>query len=383
VQPASGEIVASLHEARFYETLGGLAVRCTLCPHDCRIRDGGRGACGVRFNDGGALYTLVYDRVVTREIDPIEKKPLFHFFPGSRAYSIATVGCNLRCAFCQNWELSQWPRLMLPRTKSLAEDRAAPGPAAPRLPALAPAVMGDPLAPRQIVDLAVAAGCHSIAYTYTEPTVFYELAHDTAVLARERGLKNVFVTNGFISEAPLRELAPVLDAANVDLKFFKPESYRKVSRARIEPILAAIRLYRELGVWVEVTTLLIPGLNDSDDELSGIAGFLRSVGPDVPWHLSRFFPTYKMSDRAVTPVETLRRAAEIGSSAGLRHVYLGNLANAEGESTFCHACRSLLIERHGFHVLENRVVGERCPSCGTRVDGIGMSRTVEQAGLCH
>ncbi len=364
--------MASLHEARFYEHLGAGAVRCTLCPHGCRIRDRSRGACGVRFNEAGTLYTLVYDRVVTREVDPIEKKPLFHFFPGSRAYSIATVGCNLRCSFCQNWELSQWPRLMLPRTTE-ADDRGGPRPAAPRLTELASAVMGEPLSPRQVVDLAITAGCQSIAYTYTEPTIFYELAYDTAVLARERGLKNVFVTNGFISEAPLRALAAVLDAANVDLKFFKTESYRKVSRARLEPILAAIRLYRELGVWVEVTTLVIPGVNDADDELSAIAEFLRGIGPEVPWHLSRFYPTYRMTDRPATPAETLRRAAQIGSSAGLRHVYLGNLASAEGESTFCHRCKSLLIERHGFDVVENRVVHERCPACGAREDGVGMS----------
>ena len=363
----------SLHEAMFYEKLEGHEVLCTLCPHDCRIRDGGRGACGVRFNDRGSLYTVVYDKVVSRQIDPVEKKPLFHFFPGSSAYSIATVGCNMRCSFCQNWVVSQWPKEMLP--KSLDEDArlAAKEPVCPQLAALDDAVVGERITPEQIVGAALATGCRSIAYTYTEPTVFYELAHDTAVLARERGVKNIFVTNGFISEAPLRELATVLDAANVDLKFFKPESYRRISRARLDPILAAIRLYRELGIWVEVTTLVIPGVNDSDEELRGIAEFLRSVGPEVPWHVSQFYPAYKMTDRPPTPVTTLRRALEIGRAAGLRYVYEGNVPGEEGESTYCHRCKAVLIERHGFFLLQNRVANGGCPTCGAKVDGVGMS----------
>ncbi len=365
--------MAPLHEAMFYEKRAGGDVLCTLCPHDCHIGDGRRGACGVRFNDGGKLYTLVYDRIVSREIDPVEKKPLFHFFPGSRAYSIATVGCNLRCSFCQNWEISQWPKEMLPRSLGEAGKLEAKEMVCPQLASAQDMVIGEHVTPQQIVALALSAGCSSIAYTYTEPTIFYELAHDTAALAREEGLKNIFVTNGFISEAPLRKIATLLDAANVDLKFLKPESYRRISRARLAPILQAIRLYRELGVWVEVTTLVIPGVNDSEAELRGIAEFVRSVGPEVPWHVSQFYPAYKMLDRPVTPEATLRRAVAIGKATGLRYVYEGNVPGEPGENTSCYACKALLIERHGFCVRSNRIASGCCPDCGTKVDGVGMS----------
>jgi pyruvate formate lyase activating enzyme len=363
----------SPHEAMFYEKLAGKEVLCTLCPHDCRIHTGGRGACGVRFNDRGTLYTVVYDKVISRQIDPIEKKPLFHFLPGTRCYSIATVGCNLRCAFCQNWDISQWPREELPRSLDESGMLAAKEPVCPQLATLDDAVVGDKVTPPEIVEAALASGCRSIAFTYTEPTIFFELAYDTAVLARARGLRTIFVTNGFISEAPLRKLAKVLDAANVDLKFFRPESYKKISRARLEPILAAIRLYRELGVWLEVTTLVIPALNDSEEELRGIASFVRSVGPEVPWHVSAFHPAHEMLDRGPTPVGTLRRAVEIGRAAGLRHVYEGNVPGDGGEDTRCHRCRAQLVERIGFRVRSNRVVGGACPDCHERVDGVEMS----------
>jgi len=365
--------MTALHEASFYEQRPDNEVRCTLCPHDCHVRAGGRGACGVRFNVRGRLYTLVYDRVVSRGIDPIEKKPLFHFLPGSRAYSIATVGCNLRCSFCQNWTVSQWPKDHLPRTLDEHGGREPTEIVCPQLAAAAGAVLGEEVTPDEIVERAVASGCRSIAYTYTEPTVFYELAHDTAVRARARGLKNVFVTNGFTSEAPLREIATVLDAVNVDLKFFDPESYRRISRARLEPILDAIRLYHALGVWLEVTTLVIPGVNDSEDELRRIAEFVRSVGPEVPWHVSQFYPAYKMLDLPSTPLETLHRAARIGRAAGLRYVYEGNVPGSDGEMTRCHLCNTLLVERYGFHVLRNGIVNGCCPACGTKVDGVEMS----------
>ncbi len=366
--------MTALHEARHYRRLEGGAVLCTLCPHDCRVRVGGRGACGVRYNHGGRLFTLVYDKVVSRAVDPIEKKPLFHFLPGSRVYSVATVGCNLRCAFCQNWEISQWPRDRLP--KHLDED---PGrgdgtdTVCPQLEALEHEIVGEAVTPEQIVASARATGCKSIAYTYTEPTIFYELAYDTAVLARKAGLANVFVTNGFTGQAAVREIAPVLDAANVDLKFFSPESYRRVSRARLEPVLDTIRLYRELGVWVEVTTLVVPGLNDSDGELRQIAEFVASVGPEVPWHISQFYPAWRMADRPVTPVATLRRAADIGRAAGLRYVYEGNVPGEKGESTYCYDCGALLIDRYGFRVRWNRVVRSKCPDCGSIIDGVGLS----------
>jgi len=366
--------LSASHEAWFYEKRPGNEVLCTLCPHDCHIRDGGRGVCAVRYNHQGTLFTVVYDKVISRHIDPIEKKPFYHFMPGSRSYSIATVGCNLRCAFCQNWEISQWPKDRLPHGLDEAGNATTKELVCPQLAEIEREVMGEHVTPEEIVRQALASGCSSIAYTYTEPTIFYELAYDTAVLARAKGLKNLFVTNGFISEAPLRKLAPVLDAADVDLKFFKPESYRRISRARLEPILEAIRLYRELGVWVEVTTLVIPGINDSDAELAGIAEFIHSVGPEVPWHVSQFYPGWKMLERPVTPVATLRRAADIGRKAGLRHVYEGNVPGEPGENTHCHQCRALLIERFGFYVRKNLVVKGCCPECGTRVDGVGMSR---------
>jgi pyruvate formate lyase activating enzyme len=364
--------MSDLHEARFYEPLPDGRVLCTLCPHDCHIHEGGRGACSVRYNHKGKLYTLVYDKLVAREVNPIEKKPLFHFHPGSHAYSISTVGCNLRCTFCQNWQISQWPRIHLPQ--HLAESGAeAPDPICPQLAAVELRIVGEQVTPETIADAAQAAGCASISYTFTEPTIFYELAFDTAVLARRRGLLNTFVSNGFISEAPLRELATVLDGINVDLKFFSEESYRRISRARLQPILDAIRLYHELGVWVEVTTLVIPGINDSDEELTGIASFIRSVGAEVPWHVTGFYPAYRMLDREPTGGAVLRRARRIGLSEGLRYVYEGNIPGEGGENTWCYQCNALLIERYGFAVTQNRIRKGACPDCGARIDGVGMS----------
>jgi pyruvate formate lyase activating enzyme len=362
-----------LHEARFYEALPDKRVLCTLCPHDCRIKQGGRGACGVRYNENGTLYTLVYDRVVSRSLEPVEKKPLYHFYPGSIAYSIATVGCNLRCAYCQNWDISQWPKEHLARHLTPTGEEETREPVCPQLVEMGRAIPGERVSPKGIVEAALEAGATSIAYTYTEPTIFYELAYETAVLARENGLKNIFVTSGYISEAPLRELATVLDAANIDLKFFNEQSYRRISRVRMQPILDAIRLYHELGVWVEVTTLVIPGVNDSDEELNAIAEFVHSVAAEVPWHISQFYPAHKMLDRPVTPVETLRRAGEIGRSAGLRYVYEGNVPGEKGENTYCHRCNALLIDRYGFHVRSNRISAGSCPDCGVPIDGIGMS----------
>ena len=361
-----------MREARFYQTLDRKRVLCTLCPHDCRIADGSRGACSVRYNHGGKLYTLVYDKVVAREVNPIEKKPLFHFHPGSYAYSISTVGCNLRCSYCQNWPISQWPKDHLPkRLEDSAEE--VPEPICPQLAAMDADVPGEPVTPAEVVRAAKQTGCLSISYTFTEPTIFYELAYDTAVLARAQGLKNNFVSNGFISEAPLRQIAPLLDAANIDLKFFREASYRRVSRARLQPILDAIRLYHALGVWLEVTTLVIPGLNDSDAELTQIAEFLCDIDPAIPWHLSRYYPAYRMFDHPPTPVDTLRRARAIGRQTGLRYVYEGNVPGEGGENTHCHHCDALLVERFGFFVRQNRIRDGACPDCGTAVAGVGMS----------
>jgi pyruvate formate lyase activating enzyme len=364
-------MMTALKEALYYEPLANGKVLCTLCPHDCHIAEGARGACGVRYNHGGKLYTLVYDKVVAREVNPIEKKPLFHFYPGSFAYSISTVGCNLRCSFCQNWDISQWPKDHLPKHITASEE--APQPICPQLLNMEQHIPGEAVTPQMIVTAAQNTGCVSVSYTFTEPTIFYELAYETAVLAHQQGLKNNFISNGFISEAPQRQLCTVLDAANIDLKFFKEESYRRISRARMQPILEAIKLYHELGVWLELTTLVIPGVNDSDEELTQIAEFIVSVSETIPWHVSAYYPAYKMWNHPPTHAATLRRAREIGFQTGLRYVYEGNVPGEGGENTYCYQCKSLLIERFGFTVSRNRIHDDRCPDCGAPIDGVGMS----------
>ena len=363
---------AKLHEARFYELQPDGRVLCTLCPHDCRISEGGRGACGVRYNHAGKLYTLVYDKVVAREINPIEKKPLFHFRPGSYAYSISTVGCNLRCLFCQNWQISQWPKDKLPKHLDAAAGEGVE-PVCPQLTRLEESIPGEPVTPEAIVNAALSTGCQSISYTFTEPTIFYELAYDTAVLAHEHGLKNTFISNGFTSEAPLRELAALLDGANIDLKFFKDESYRHISRARLGPILDAIRCYHDQGVWLELTTLVIPGLNDSNEELEQIARFIYELGPEIPWHVTAYSPAYKMWDHPPTSVATLQRARRIGQSVGLRYVYEGNVPGEGGENSYCYACGTLLIDRYGLFMRHNRIRNDACPKCGAHINGVDMS----------
>jgi pyruvate formate lyase activating enzyme len=339
-----------MKEALLYEKLDERKVRCRLCSHGCVIGDGGKGICGVRENRGGTLFTLVYGKVISGNPDPIEKKPLFHFLPGSYSYSIATVGCNFKCRFCQNADIAQMPN-----------DRSG-------------AVMGTFCTPESVVADALAQDCQSIAYTYTEPTVYFEFAFETARLASAKGLKNVFVTNGFMSREALEMVAPYLDAANVDLKAFSDDFYKTRCSARLEPVKQTLRRMKALEKLVEVTTLIIPGLNDDPDELRRLAGFIADdLGPETPWHISRFHPTYKLTDRPPTPVETLILASEIGRQAGLRYVYMGNVPGRGGESTYCHQCGALLIERLGFTVYRNALQDDRCPECGTPVYGIGMS----------
>jgi pyruvate formate lyase activating enzyme len=334
-----------MKQAMFQETREAKKVQCSLCSHRCLILPGKRGICAVRENRDGILYTLVYDRVIAQHVDPIEKKPLFHFLPGSLSYSIATAGCNFRCKHCQNADISQLPH-----------DFSGMMP-------------GEEVSPSAIVDAARKNRCKSISYTYTEPTIFFELAYDTARLAAEAGLKNVFVSNGYITPEALKEIKPYLHAANIDLKGYNDDFYKKICGARLQPVLDSIRLYREFGIWIEITTLVIPGHNDSDDELKGIAEFIKSVGEDIPWHVSRFHPTYKLTDQPVTPIKTLKRARQIGFDAGLRYVYEGNIPG-EGEDTVCWSCKKTLIKRIGFSIRENLIKGGCCDSCGAKIDGV-------------
>jgi pyruvate formate lyase activating enzyme len=336
-----------MKEAMFYEKLGNAVVKCNLCNHRCRITDSKRGICGVRENNNGTLYSLVYGKVVARAVDPMEKKPLFHFLPGSRAYSIATVGCNFRCGNCQNFEISQ-----MPKEGGL--------------------IVGEDVPPEEIVLAAKQNNCESIAYTYTEPTIFFEYAYDVAKLAKKEGIKNVFVTNGYISEEALVEIRPYLDAANIDLKGFSDEFYRKNCGARLNHVLDSIRLHKSLGIWIEITTLIIPSLNDSEEELRKVAEFVKEVGEEIPWHISQFYPMYKLLDLPPTPIATLRRAREIGLKVGLRYVYEGNVPGEAGENTYCYKCGNLLIRRYGYQILENKIKNSTCSYCGAKIDGIGM-----------
>ncbi|MCK4509372.1 MAG: AmmeMemoRadiSam system radical SAM enzyme [Desulfuromonadales bacterium] len=335
-----------MKEAMFYKAGKGNEIICELCNHHCHIKEGKRGICGVRENRGGVLYSLVYGRMIAENIDPIEKKPLFNFLPGSKAYSIATVGCNFHCLHCQNYDISQYPHL---NNGEIAGKKRT---------ALA------------VVDDAERTGCASICYTYVEPTIFYEFAYDCSVLAHKRRLKNVFVSNGYMAPEVTRQLAPLLDGINIDIKAFTDDFYKKVCKARLQPVLDNVKLMHELGVWVEVTTLLIPGLNDSPEELRDIARFVKSVSPAIPWHVTAFYPTYKMLDREPTPVATLRKAREIGIEEGLHYVYEGNIPGEGGENTYCPGCGAELISRYGFSIRQNNLADGRCNTCGQQVAGV-------------
>jgi len=328
-----------------YEKLDGERVRCFLCNHRCLIKEGARGICGVRENRAGSLISLVYGKVIARHVDPIEKKPLFHFLPGSRSYSIATAGCNFKCLFCQNADISQMPS---------DQNR----------------IWGEDMSPARVADDAAATGSATIAYTYTEPTIYFELALDTARLAVKRGLRNIFVSNGYMTEECLKEIYPDLHGANVDLKSFTDRFYKEQCGARLGPVLKTLELMKRMDIWLEVTTLIIPGINDSEEQLKALAGFLAALDPFIPWHVSRFHPTYRLTTAPSTPPETIRRAREIGYEAGLKYVYTGNLPGDEGEKTLCHECGKVLIDRYGFQVTQNAIRGQRCPKCSAVIPGV-------------
>ena len=337
--------MATMHkEAFLYQKLADKQVHCVLCGHRCVIPDGKYGVCQVRQNRGGVLHTLVYGSAISSSIDPIEKKPLYHFYPGSSAFSIATLGCNFQCQWCQNWQIAQSPR-----TSGLTDVPDTP--------------------PAQIVAQARDSGSRSIAYTYTEPTIFFEYAYDTAVLARQAGIANIFVTNGYMTPEMLDFFHPYLDAANVDLKAFRQRTYSTYVGAGLNEVLDSLKQLKQLGVWLEVTSLLIPGINDEPAEIKDMAAFIADeLGTDVPWHISRFFPQYKFKNVPPTPPKTLQMAYEIGKAAGLKYVYMGNI---HGESnTHCPTCGELLIPRTGYHIGKVTLKEGHCPNCKESISGV-------------
>jgi len=322
----------------------GQNVRCSLCSHRCTIAEGKRGVCMVRENQKGKLFSLVYGKLIAMHVDPVEKKPLYHFYPGHDAYSIASVGCNFRCSFCQNWGISQMPR-------DLGE------------------IAGKDHKPEDIIKAAVENKCASVAYTYTEPTVWYEFAKDCGMLAKKQGLKNLWVSNGFMSSECIDD-AKFIDAANIDLKSFSDDFYKKVCGGRLEPVLDNLKYLKKKGVWLEITTLIIPDQNDSEDELTDIAEFIvKELGDETPWHISAFHPDYKMQESYLTPDETLVKAYSIGKDAGLDYVYVGNSDVHTGKDTRCPQCKEVLIKRKWFEVTENIIEKNKCPKCGHKIPG--------------
>jgi len=339
----------NLKQAVLWDTEDSKKVRCRLCNWRCVIGEGKLGRCCVRKNIDGVLYSLTYDKVISANPDPIEKKPLFHFQPGTRSFSIATMGCNFQCQFCQNWQISQ---------AAIGEGQ----------------IEGQAISPERIVESAVRTGCKSIAYTYTEPTIFMELCNDCGRLAKEQGLANVFVSNGFMTHEAIDFSRDWLDGINVDLKAFSEDYYKRLCKARLQPVLDTISyIAKQTNIWLEITTLLVPGENDSDDELKRIADFIvTGAGADVPWHISRFVPQYKYLDSTPTPISSLERAETIGKEAGLCYVYLGNVHGSKSESTFCYKCGKVLIERVGYRIGANNIKDGCCPDCGTKIAGFEL-----------
>ncbi len=330
-----------MKEAYLYEKLKNHNVRCLNCSHYCHLSPDQKGICGVRQNIDGKLYSLNYGQVVALNIDPIEKKPLFHFLPGSLSLSLAAIGCNFKCLACQNWEISQ------------AEELTAK------------VNWGEDITPEEIVKIALKNNIPSISYTYTEPTVFLEYALDTMKLAKEKGLKNIWVSNGYMSPEALELISPYLDATNIDLKGFNLAFYRKNCSATLEPVLNNLIAIKKKKIWLEITTLVIPGLNDDEESLKGIAQFIaQKLGRNTPWHISQFSGTisWKLQYIEDTPVETLEKAYQLGRQAGLHYVYIGNVLGEEHENTYCPKCGTLVIGRQGYYITRKDIDGH-CPSC--------------------
>ena len=319
-------------------------VECRLCHHRCRLNEGERGQCRVRINLDGKLYSLVYGKPCSVHIDPIEKKPLYHVLPASASFSLATAGCNLRCKFCQNWQISQSP----PEETENIE-----------------------LPPESVVREALNNRCRSIAYTYSDPVIFYEYMLDTAKLAKQNGLINIFRTAAFIEEKPLLELCPFIQTASVDLKGITEEYYEKMCSARLEPVLQAIKIMHRQGVWIELTNLVVPTWNDKEKDIGDLCRWIKdNLGPDVPLHFSRFWPMHQLKSLPPTPERTLTRAREIGLEEGLHYVYVGNIPEHEGNNTYCPKDGKLLIHRIGYSILENNITDGKCKFCGTNIPGL-------------
>jgi len=343
-----------MKECYLYEKLPDKKVRCKTCSHYCLIKNNSFGLCGVRKNIEGKLYSLVYGKIIALNLDPIEKKPLFHFLPNSLALSLGTVGCNFRCLFCQNYDISQITREDY--CQEFGEKRR---------------IIGQEISKEKIVEIAKESGAKSIAYTYNEPAVFFEFAFDTAKLAKENNLKNIFVSNGFESKELIEEILPFLDAVNFDLKSFSEKFYQQICGGRLAPVLENIERVFKSGVWLEITTLIIPGYNDSEKELRQIARFIKNLSPEIPWHLSRFYPAFKMSEIPPTPIEKLIRAYQIGKEEGLFYVYLGNVSLPEKETTYCPKCLQPVIKRDYYQgKIENFLQNGRCPHCQEKIAGI-------------
>ena len=336
-------------EALLWEKADDNKVKCSLCNHRCLIAEDKAGHCGVRQNIDGILYSLVYDKICAANPDPIEKKPLFHFQPGSRSFSISTPGCNFKCIFCQNWQISQ-----------MAQEDGI--------------IEGSLYSPEEIVSAAIKSGCKSIAYTYTEPTIFMELAAECGRIAKEKGLTNVFVSNGYETKEAIDFTSDWLDGINIDLKSFTKGFYKSFCKAKLRPVLDTIGyIANHTKIWMEITTLIIPGENDSDEELRKIAEFIvKEASPDVPWHVSRFHPMYHLNNKSTTSAEALQRALNIGKKAGLRYIYVGNLPGARAESTFCYSCGAMLIERVGYRIVHNKIRNHQCPKCQTQIAGFDL-----------
>jgi pyruvate formate lyase activating enzyme len=331
-------------EAKFYLKLPDKKIRCTLCPRSCVVGEGERGECGVRENRGGTYHLLVHSRVCSANVDPIEKKPLFHYLPGSNAFSVATAGCNVHCKFCQNWEISQ----------SLPE----------QLPA-------EYAPPRRIVELAKQYGCPTIAYTYSEPVIFSEFVMDTADAGHEEGIRSIVVSNGFMQQEALKAAYGKMDAVKIDLKAFSEQFYREVVDARLKPVLNSLVTLHSLGKWLEIVYLVVPGMNDGDAEFTALAKWIKeNLGVDVPLHFTQFHPQYKLIDLGMTPVTTLERAKAIADAEGLHYVYIGNVPGHPAQNTYCPQCRRLLVERVGFTAVPMPNLKDGCPFCRHPIPGV-------------